>query len=254
MTVIRIPTPLRPYTNGLKEVEVEGKTVGIVIHAIADQYPGIQPHIFDEHGKLRAYVNIFLNEDDVRLLKGDDTEVQENDKLMIVPSIAGGSNNSEPLSFVDHAALRTNQASIISLLIIAFIADLPSLALLVAIIMLLGTLIKKPGFLPVHFVLKEVNLVRPDLMRDNAEPHRFANGFGSIVLLSGFIAFTVNLPVIGWVLVWIVIILASVNLFLGFCVGCAVYYWLNRLGVPFFQKEAPPGRIPGFRPQKEKHA
>ncbi len=62
MTVIRIPTPLRPYTEGLKEVEVEGKTVGTVIHAVADQYPGIQPHIFDDEGNLRAYVNIFLNE------------------------------------------------------------------------------------------------------------------------------------------------------------------------------------------------
>lgn len=254
MTVIRIPTPLRPYTEGLKEVEVEGKTVGTVIHAVADQYPGIQPHIFDDEGNLRAYVNIFLNEENVRHLKGHDTPVAENDKLMIVPSIAGGSNDPESISLVDHAALRANQASIIILLIIAFIADLPSISLLVAIIMLIGTLLKRPGFLPVYLVLKGVNLIQPDIRRDHPEPHRFANGFGSIVLLIGFITFTINLPIIGWVLAWVVIILAGVNLFLGFCVGCAVYYWLNRFGVPFFHKEAPAGRIPGLRPQKEKHA
>ena len=254
MTVIRIPTPLRPYTEGLKEVEVEGKTVGTVIHAVADQYPGIQPHIFDDEGNLRAYVNIFLNEEDVRHLEGHDTLVAKDDKLMIVPSIAGGSDDPESLSLVDHSALRVNQASIISLLIFAFIADLPSLSLLVAIIMIVGHLMKTPGSLPVYLVLKGVNLVKPDIMRDHPEPHRFANGFGSVVLLIGFIAFPFNLPIIGWVLVWVVIILAGVNLFLGFCVGCAVYYWLNRFGVPFFQKEAPIGRIPGLRPQKEKIA
>lgn len=90
MTLIRIPSPLRPYTDGQKEIEVEGKTVGSLIQGVATQYPRIQPHLFDEDGALRAYVNIFLNNEDVRHLGGYETPVADNDKLMIVPSIAGG--------------------------------------------------------------------------------------------------------------------------------------------------------------------
>ena len=90
MTVVRIPTPLRPYTEGLKEIFVEGETVGGLIREVASRYPSIQPHLFDEAGTLRAYVNLFLNDEDVRNLNGDETIVVDGDRLMIVPSIAGG--------------------------------------------------------------------------------------------------------------------------------------------------------------------
>lgn len=252
MTLIRIPTPLRPYTEGLREIEVYGKTVGIILQEVASKYPSIQPHLFDGEGKLRAYVNIFLNEQDIRNLSGHDTHVEENDKLMIVPSIAGGSGESETLPFVDHAALRTNQASIITFLLIAFVADLPLISSIVALIMLLGTLIKKPGFLPIYRALSGIGVVKPDRLRDYSEPHQFAQGFGSVVLFLATGAFFIDVPILGWTLAGIVILLAGLNLFLGFCVGCAVYYWFNRLGLPFFQRVAPVDRIPGSRPAREK--
>lgn len=254
MTIVRIPAPLRPYTDEQKEIEVHGKTVGSLIREIVSQYPRIQPHLFDENGALRAYVNIFLNDEHVRHLEGHDTPVTDDDMLMIVPSIAGGSSSLDTLPLVDHAALRTNQASIISLLLIAFIADLPLLALFVAFAMLLGTLTRRPGFLLVYKTLKRMGIIKPELLRDDVEPHQFAQGFGVVVLFISSSAALIGFPILGWILVWVVIVLAGVNLFFGFCVGCAVYYWLNRLGTPFFEREAPSDRVPGTRPSKEKQA
>lgn len=251
MTLIRIPTPLRPYTEGLREIDVGGKTVGIILQEVASKYPSIQPHLFDDEGILRAYVNVFINDEDIRNLSGHETPVGENDKLMIVPSIAGGSGESETLPFVDHAALRTNQASIITLLLIAFVADLALVSSIVASVMLLGTLIKKPGFLPIYRALRWIGVVKSDRLRDHSEPHQFAQGFGSVVLFLATGAFFIDLPILGWTLVGIVIFLAGLNLFLGFCVGCAVYYWFNRLGLPFFQRVAPLDRTPGSRPARE---
>lgn len=250
MTVVRIPTPLRPFTQGMREIEVDGETVGTLIEAIALKYPSIKPHLLDESGDLRSYVNVFLNDEDVRHLNGYDTPVEKADRLMIVPSIAGGASEGEILTLVDHAALRTNQATIIILLISAFIADLPLLALLVALAMLMGTLFQKPGFIAVYRALKKAGIVSPEVLKDNIEPHQFAQGFGAAVLLLSYAASSVGLHLVGWVLVWVVVVLAGVNLFLGFCVGCAVYYWLNRLGLPFFRRQAPVDRLPGARPPK----
>jgi molybdopterin converting factor small subunit len=218
MTLIRIPTPLRPYTEGQKEIEVEGKTVGSLIQGVATQYPRIQPHLFDQEGILRAYVNIFLNDEDVRHLEGYETPVADDDKLMIVPSIAGGSSNLDALPLVDHTALRTNQATIITLLLIAFITDLPLLALFVAFTMLFGTLVRKPGFQLVYKALKGIGIIKSEVFHDYVEPHQFAQGFGAFVLFLSFVATSIGLHLLGWILVWVVIILAGVNLFIGFCV------------------------------------
>jgi molybdopterin converting factor small subunit len=250
MTIVRIPTPLRPFTQGLREVEVDGETVGTLIEAVALQYPLIKPHLFDDIGDLRSYVNLFLNDEDIRHLDGYDTPVEQSDRLMIVPSIAGGSVEDETLKLVDHAALRTNQATIIVLLIISFVLDKPALALLVGLAMLLGTIFQKPGFLPVYRALKKVGMVNPEILGDNVEPHQFAQGFGAAVLLLSYATNSMGVHLLSWILVWVVIVLAGVNLFLGFCVGCAVYYWLNRLGLPFFRRQAPADRIPGTRPPK----
>jgi hypothetical protein len=92
-------------------------------------------------------------------------------------------------------------------------------------------------------------LVRPDVLEDNPEPHRFAQGLGGVVLLVGVLALFAGLPVLGWGLVWLVIALAALNLFAGFCAGCAVYYWLNRLNVPGFVKPPPQNTFPGRRPK-----
>lgn len=89
MATIRIPTPLRPYTNGQSSVTVSGNSVGAAVEDLAQQHPKLRQHLF-EGDKLRSFVNIYLNQEDVRYLDGAETELGENDTLMIIPSIAGG--------------------------------------------------------------------------------------------------------------------------------------------------------------------
>jgi MFS family permease len=157
---------------------------------------------------------------------------------------------SNELQKVDHSALRTNQAFIIALLVIAFLINAPWLVALVALVMLLGTAYKRPGFGLIYIrLLKPANLVRPDVLNDNPEPHRFAQGFGGVVLLVALAGFLLGSPVLGWALSWLVVALAALNLFAGFCVGCAVYYWLNRLNIPGFVKTPPADTFPGMRPK-----
>lgn len=156
------------------------------------------------------------------------------------------------LQKVDHAALRTNQALIIALNLAAFVGDAPWLVALVTLVMALGTARKTPGFGFVYrLLLKPRGWVRPDVLVDNPEPHRFAQGFGAVVLGLGAAALFAGSATLGWALVWLVIALAALNLFAGFCVGCAVYYWLHRLHVPGFVKDPPPGTFPGMRPQAQ---
>jgi molybdopterin converting factor small subunit len=89
-SILRIPTPLRPYTGGKAEIEVIGDTVAAALESLTDQYPSLQPHLFDREGNLRAFVNLFLNEEDIRHLQGVATPLEEGDRLMLIPSIAGG--------------------------------------------------------------------------------------------------------------------------------------------------------------------
>ncbi len=156
----------------------------------------------------------------------------------------------EKLQKVDHAALKTNQAFIITLSILAFVLDQPWLIVLVMLVMGAGTVLKRPGFgFLYQFVLKPRRWVRPDVLADNPEPHRFAQGFGAVVLAAGSIALLGGVVVPGWALVWLVIALAALNLFGGFCVGCAVYYWLSKINIPGFDKNPPAGTFPGMRPK-----
>ena len=155
-----------------------------------------------------------------------------------------------PLQKVDHAALKVNQSFIIGLNILAFILNLPWLALIVTLAMALGTVLKMPGFGFVYkYALKPRGWVKPDVITDNPEPHRFAQGFGAVVMAAGVAALFAGTAPFGWGLVWLVIALAALNLFAGFCAGCAVYYWLNRLNVPGFVKPPPTGTFPGMRPR-----
>ena len=157
---------------------------------------------------------------------------------------------SETQTKVDHSVIRTNQATIIILLLIGFILNFPWLVTLTALVMIIGTVIKRPGFAFIYTSwLKPRNWVKPDVLQDNPEPHRFAQGFGAVVLTISTIALITGAGVLGWELTWLVIALASLNLFIGFCAGCAVYYWLNRLKVPGFGKSAPVGTFPGMRPK-----
>ncbi|HLF90836.1 MAG TPA: DUF4395 domain-containing protein [Anaerolineales bacterium] len=155
-----------------------------------------------------------------------------------------------PLQKVDHSALRVNQSFIIGLNILAFILNLPWLALIVTLAMAIGTALKVPGFGFVYkYALKPRGWVKPDMIDDNPEPHRFAQGFGAVVMAAGVSALFAGVSPLGWGLVWLVIALAALNLFAGFCAGCAVYYWLNRLNVPGFVKAPPTGTFPGMRPK-----
>ena len=109
-----------------------------------------------------------------------------------------------PLHPVDHSSIRTNQAFVIGLSVLAFILDLPWLAGFVASVMLLGTVLKQPGFgFFYRLVLKPLGVVRPDVLPDNPEPHRFAQGFGGLVLLAGFGGLLAGLPVLGWTITWL---------------------------------------------------
>ncbi len=90
MPTLRIPTPLRVYTNGDNEVKIIGTTVEDAMTDLVSQYPAIKPHLFKDDGDLRSFVNIFKGEDNVNDLQGLKTQVAEHDRLMIIPSIAGG--------------------------------------------------------------------------------------------------------------------------------------------------------------------
>jgi molybdopterin synthase sulfur carrier subunit len=90
MATVRIPTPLRSLTRNQQEVTATGKTVGEVLRNLETSYPGIGARLLDEKGGVRRYVNIFHNDEDIRFLKELDTPVGEDDKISIIPAIAGG--------------------------------------------------------------------------------------------------------------------------------------------------------------------
>jgi len=162
---------------------------------------------------------------------------------------------SQTLQKVDHSILKTNQLFIIALSLIAFLLDSPVLVAFVALVMGIGSALKTPGFGIIYkSILKPRGWMKPDVLDDNPEPHRFSQIVGFVFLTAGSIALFSNLIVLGWILVWIVIALASLNAFGGFCVGCMVYYWLARLNVPGFGKQPPAGIFPGMKPKAEAKA
>jgi molybdopterin synthase sulfur carrier subunit len=90
---IHIPTPLRTYTGGLETVSVPGATVHAVFQQLTVTYPELKQHLFTPEGKLRSFVNVYLNDDDIRYLEAkEETPVNGTDELTIIPSIAGGVN------------------------------------------------------------------------------------------------------------------------------------------------------------------
>ena len=90
MPNLRIPTPLRTYAEGQSEVTLQGSTVAEVMDDLVANFPALRPHLFNGDGQLRPFVNLFLNEDNVKDLQGMDTPLKEGDRLMLIPSIAGG--------------------------------------------------------------------------------------------------------------------------------------------------------------------
>jgi len=91
MTTLRIPTPLRTYTSGKSEVSVTGVKISEALIDLTTQFPAIKPHIFSEGGDLRPFVNLFVGENNIKDLQGVETPIKDGDKIMLIPSIAGGS-------------------------------------------------------------------------------------------------------------------------------------------------------------------
>jgi adenylyltransferase/sulfurtransferase len=95
MTKIHIPTPLRQYAGKEATIEVKASTVGEALAGLVGKHPDLRRHLYSEDGKLRAFVNVYLNDEDVRYLQKDATRVTESDTISIVPSIAGGSRTDD---------------------------------------------------------------------------------------------------------------------------------------------------------------
>jgi len=158
--------------------------------------------------------------------------------------------SKQPLQKVDHSALKANQLTIIVLNLLAFIFNLPILAAIVAMVMGLGSLLKLPGFVLLYrHIFKPLGLLKPDVLDDNPEPHRFAQFLGFLFMSAGSVSLFLGAGILGWGLVWLVVALAALNAFGGFCVGCAMYYWLGILKVPGFTRSAPDGIMAGMKPK-----
>ncbi|MEN3034187.1 MAG: MoaD/ThiS family protein [Aquificaceae bacterium] len=90
MVNVRVPTPLRRITNGLGEVQVSAGNVREAIEELEKQFKGMRERLIDENGELRRFVNLYLNDEDIRFLQGLDTPLKPGDTISIVPAIAGG--------------------------------------------------------------------------------------------------------------------------------------------------------------------
>jgi molybdopterin converting factor small subunit len=90
MSKIHIPTPLRQYVGKQSTIDVQGNTVAEAMTALVAQHPDVRRHLYTEDGKLRAFVNLYVNDEDIRYLQKEATAVNESDNISIVPSIAGG--------------------------------------------------------------------------------------------------------------------------------------------------------------------
>src|SRR5262245_55353477 len=92
---VLIPTPLRPYTGQQAVVEIDGQNVGELLQNLIAQHADPRPHLYSADGKLRSFVNVYLNDEDIRYLKREQTPVEATDTISIVPSVAGGSGAGE---------------------------------------------------------------------------------------------------------------------------------------------------------------
>jgi MoaD family protein len=90
MAKILIPTPLRQFAGKQDSVDLKGATVGDVLHALTTQYSDLRRHLYTDEGKLRSFVNVYVNDDDIRYLEQLDTKVTDGDVISILPAVAGG--------------------------------------------------------------------------------------------------------------------------------------------------------------------
>jgi molybdopterin synthase sulfur carrier subunit len=88
--LVRIPTPLRSLTKGSAEVQAKGENVLALVEDLERQHPGLKDRIVDESGEIRRFVNVYVNQEDIRFLDGDKTALKDGDEVAIVPALAGG--------------------------------------------------------------------------------------------------------------------------------------------------------------------
>src|SRR4026209_134645 len=98
MNTIHIPTPLRPFTHKKEAVEVSGGTVGELLADLTKKYEGLRRHLYADDGRLRNFVNVYLNDEDIRYLQKEKTPVKPGDSLSIVPSVAGGATEAPTMN------------------------------------------------------------------------------------------------------------------------------------------------------------
>lgn len=145
---------------------------------------------------------------------------------------------SEAPRRVDQSGLKVGQATTIIALVIAFVTGSPLIVLLVGIGQLMGALDSPYGPYRLLYlnVLKPRGIVKPNVIPDNPEPHRFAMLVGAIFNFAATLFLLLGAAAIGWVLVWVVIVLANLNFWLNFCAGCWMYYQANKRGIPGFDR------------------
>lgn len=135
---------------------------------------------------------------------------------------------------VDTTAIKFNQASIITLTVLAYLVDLPWLVLFVGVVLAAGTIWPGAALFQQTYrqVLRPIGLLKPHVIDDDPAPHRFAQGLGATFLgVSSLALLALNAIPLGWGLAGLVAALAAINLFFNFCAGCFVYYQLSRLGL-----------------------
>ena len=146
--------------------------------------------------------------------------------------------DQKSLTQVDYSAIKTGQTITMLLLLLAFVLDSWPLVAFVAAVNVVGAVL--PSFslfgLVYRRMLKPIALVKPAFVPDRAEPHRFAQGFSGVVTALSALLVWGGVDAAGWALSWLVIVLANLNLFAGFCAGCFTYLQLSRLGLPGFKR------------------
>ncbi len=154
---------------------------------------------------------------------------------------------------IDHSAIKTGQALAIITLLAAFVLDRwEPVAALAGVFLITGMCFEWGPFALVYrLLLKPLGIVKPDLRTDHAQPHRFGQAVGAASAALAAAALYFNYTALGWILVWVLIALTGIS-FMGWCIGCFIYYQLNRLGLGGFFSRKPTDShvILGARPRR----
>ena len=139
-------------------------------------------------------------------------------------------------SKVDQTGLKTGQFLTIALLVLGYLFNSWVLVAFVAVAQLLGAIASPyaPYRLIYRYLVKPSKIIKPQIVPDELEPHRFAMAVGAVFNTAATLALLADLSVVGWILVGIVVVLANINFWLNFCLGCWMYYQFNRFGIPGF--------------------